>query len=120
KAILSSQTVHIPENVDIALKGRTVVVKGPRGSLRRDFHHCHVELRRPQKSLQVDKWWGNSMNRSHFFSVCSLGFRRKIVVTWENGSLFEIHNFSGEKYICRVWMRPVLLVQYLKTRSFLE
>ncbi|KAK2109052.1 60S ribosomal protein L9 [Saguinus oedipus] len=65
KTILSNQTVDIPENVDITLKGRTVIVKGPRGTLRRDFNHIN-----------------------------------------ENGSLVEIRNFLGEKYICRVRMRP--------------
>ncbi|TKC39841.1 hypothetical protein EI555_008142 [Monodon monoceros] len=145
KTILSNQTVDIPENVDITLKGRTVIVKGPRGTLRRDFNHINVELsllgkkkKRPTYyrkefskvfvllQLRVDKWWGNRKELATVRTICShvqnmikgvtLGFRYKMrsvyahfpinVVIQENGSLVEIRNFLGEKYIRRVRMRP--------------
>ncbi|XP_023557253.1 60S ribosomal protein L9-like [Octodon degus] len=127
KVILSNQTVDIPENVDITLKGRTVMVKGPRGTLRRDFNHINVELSLlgKKKRLRVDKWRGNRKELTTVCTICShvqnmtkgvtLGFRYKVraacahlpinVVIQENGSLVKIRNFLGEKYIHWVHMR---------------
>ncbi|KAB1279423.1 60S ribosomal protein L9 [Camelus dromedarius] len=95
KTTLTNQTVDIPENVDITLKGRTVVVKGPRGTLRRDFNHFNVELilLGKKKRLRVDKWWGNA-NSSRFFSICSHVQNMIKGVT------------LGFRYKMRVWMRP--------------
>uniref|UniRef100_A0A2I3SAW4 Large ribosomal subunit protein uL6 n=1 Tax=Pan troglodytes TaxID=9598 RepID=A0A2I3SAW4_PANTR len=116
KTILSNHTVDIPENVDITLKGCTVIVKGPRGTLL---------LGKKKKRLQVDKRWGNRKKLATVRTICShvqnmikgvtLGFHYKMrsvyahfpinVVIQENGSLVEIRNFLGKKYIRRVWMR---------------
>uniref|UniRef100_A0A3Q3MQH0 Large ribosomal subunit protein uL6 n=2 Tax=Mastacembelus armatus TaxID=205130 RepID=A0A3Q3MQH0_9TELE len=129
KTILSSQTVDIPNDVVVRLKGRTVVVKGPRGQLHRDFNHINLELSllgKKQKKLRVEKWWGNRKELATVRTICShvqnmikgvtLGFRYKMrsvyahfpinVVIQETGTLVEIRNFLGEKYIRRVRMRP--------------
>ncbi|KAK2865651.1 hypothetical protein Q7C36_001707 [Tachysurus vachellii] len=128
KTILSTQTVDIPDSVDVTLKGRTISVKGPRGVLRREFSHINLELRllgKKQKKLRVDKWWGNRKELATVRTICShvqnmikgvtLGFRYKMrsvyahfpinVVIQESGALVEIRNFLGEKYIRRVRMR---------------
>ncbi|XP_068958586.1 large ribosomal subunit protein uL6-like isoform X2 [Petaurus breviceps papuanus] len=109
KIILSNQTIDIPENVDISLKGWTVIVKGPRGILRRDFNHINVELSllgKKKKRLRVDKWWGNRKELATVRTICSHVQNMIKGVTLENGSLIEIRNFLGEKYIRRVRMRP--------------
>uniref|UniRef100_A0A2K5PK62 Large ribosomal subunit protein uL6 n=1 Tax=Cebus imitator TaxID=2715852 RepID=A0A2K5PK62_CEBIM len=108
KTILSNQTVDISEIVDITLNGCTVNVKEL--SL----------LGKKKKRLWVDKWWGNRKELATVRTICSrgvrLGFRYKMrsvyahfpisIVIQKNGSLAEIRNFLGEKYIRRVGMRP--------------
>ncbi|XP_037593744.1 60S ribosomal protein L9-like [Cebus imitator] len=129
KTILNNQTVDVPENVDVTLKGRTVIVKGPRGTLRRDFNHINVELslvRKKKMRLWVDKWWGNRKELATVRTICrrvqnmikgvTLGFRHRMRSVYthfpinaaiqENGSLVEIQNFLSEKYIHRVRTRP--------------
>ncbi|EGW10282.1 60S ribosomal protein L9 [Cricetulus griseus] len=73
KTILSNQTVNIPENVDITLKGHIVIVKVPRGIPWRDFNHISVELSLlgRKKRLRVDKWWGNRKELATVRTICS-------------------------------------------------
>ncbi|XP_060026863.1 large ribosomal subunit protein uL6-like [Erinaceus europaeus] len=128
KTILNNQTVDIPKNFDISLKGHMVIVKGARGNLQRDLNHINKELSlfgKEKKRLQVDRWWGNRKELATVHTICShvqnvikgvtLGFRYKMrsmyahfpinFIIQENESLGEIRNFLGEKYIRRVQMR---------------
>merc|ERR1711976_201256 len=46
------------EKVKMVVKGQSVTVSGPRGTLHRDFSHLKVELKKTgAQSLRITKWW---------------------------------------------------------------
>ena len=58
--------------VKISVKSRKVMVKGPRGSLTREFHHLPVEMTMVDaKKLKVTKWFGNRRELAAVNTVCS-------------------------------------------------
>lgn len=111
KTILSSQTVDVPENVDTTLEGRTVIVKGPGGTLRKDFNRISVELsllRKKKKRLRVDKCRGNGKELATVRILCShvqimvkgvtLGFRYKMRSVYAHFP--HQRHYSGEWFSC--------------------
>ncbi|CAH3039096.1 unnamed protein product [Porites lobata] len=127
KTILASQTVSIPENVSIKLNGREVTVKGPRGTLVRNFRHLKLELTLVgKKKIRVDVWFASRKELACVKTICThienmikgviYGFRYKMKAVYahfpiniavsESGTLVEVRNFLGEKYVRRVRMRP--------------
>lgn len=44
KQILVSQSVKVPEGVQVRVKARVVTVVGPRGKLTRDFKHLALDM----------------------------------------------------------------------------
>jgi len=126
RTILSSRYVVVPENVEITIKARIITVKGPRGTLTRNFKHLNVELLRVgRKKIRVNKWFGSRKELSCVRTICThienmikgvtLGFKYKMRCVYahfpincaiqEDNKMLEIRNFLGEKFIRRVYMR---------------
>jgi len=62
KYILSEKDLEIPDNIDVEVKSRVIVVKGPLGKLTRSFKHVPFDLRKvtdqkTKKSRLVFQMW---------------------------------------------------------------
>merc|ERR1712047_179582 len=122
KTIHASQTVQIPPEVEVKIKARQVVVKGPRGTLRR---HFAVDIRMNSKNtILVEKWFGIKKELAAVRTVCShienmfkgviKGYKYKMrsvyahfpinVAISEGNTLVEVRNFLGEKFTRQVRM----------------
>uniref|UniRef100_H0VCL4 60S ribosomal protein L9 n=1 Tax=Cavia porcellus TaxID=10141 RepID=H0VCL4_CAVPO len=112
KTILSNQTVDIPEN------------EGTHKTLPRDFNHIIVELSLGKKKKRLQELAVVHTICSHVENMIkgvTLGFCLCAhfpinVVNQENGSLVEIRNFLGGKYICWDYMRAGIACSVCQTQ----
>lgn len=126
KVIQTSQVVSVPENVEVNIKGRSVTVKGPRGTLTRDFRHLALDIFKTDEGIKVELWFGDRARRASVRTVCShirnmitgvtKGYRYKMRFVYAHFPVncainadktnIEIRNFLGEKVVRRVQMLP--------------
>ena len=72
KTILTTRYIDIPKNVEVDFNARCVTVKGPRGTLFRDFKHLTFDMQRVDKRrLRVDIWFGK---RKQVKDFCLINF----------------------------------------------
>jgi len=135
KEINSFQLVTIPEGLDATVKSRTVTIKGPRGSLTKSFKHLAVDIYMHNKNtIKVEKWFGKKKQLAAVRTVCShitnmfkgvtKGYLYKMRAVYahfpincaisEGGTLIEVRNFLGEKYIRKVRMSEGVTVENSK------
>merc|ERR1712060_749527 len=138
KEINSFQLITVPEGLEASVKARAVTVKGPRGSLTKCFKHLAIDIYMKDKNtIKVEKWFGKKKQLAAVRTVCShiknmfkgvtLGFLYKMRAVYahfpiscaisEGGSLIDIRNFLGEKYIRRVKMAPGVTVENSKAQK---
>merc|ERR1712198_230402 len=123
---------------EASVKSRVVTVKGPRGSLTKSFKHLAVDIyMTDKKTIKVEKWFGSKKQLAAVRTVCShiknlfkgvtYGFMYKMRAVYahfpincaisEGGSLIEVRNFLGEKYIRKVRMAPGVTVENSKAQK---
>merc|ERR1712141_622880 len=72
KTILASQTITIPEGIELKMNGRSITVTGRRGTLKRSFNHLNLELTRVNKTIiRVDVWFALRKHLACLRTICS-------------------------------------------------
>mmetsp|Transcript_9387 Transcript_9387/g.23502 ORF Transcript_9387/g.23502 Transcript_9387/m.23502 type:complete len:191 (-) Transcript_9387:53-625(-) len=129
KNILTKHAVKIPAGVEVTTRGREVTVKGPKGTLKKNFGHISVDMYvagNKKKVLVIEMWFVNSKQAASLRTIGSLienmitgvtrGFQYKMRLVYahfpinasvvEDGKVVEIRNFLGEKEVRKINMLP--------------
>merc|ERR1712001_731725 len=138
KILNAKQSMDIPDGVDCKVKARVVTIKGPRGTLVRSFRHLAIDIymEGPTK-LTVEKHFGKRKENAAIRTVCSIinnaivgvikGYKYKMRAVYahfpincaitEGGTLIEVRNFLGEKFIRKVRMHEGVTVENSKAQK---
>ena len=115
RAVEVSKTVQVPDDVQIALEGRKVAVKGPKGTLTRDFSHAPISMEMDGKTIRVWAEWPRKKEaalvgtvHSHIQNMITgvrSGFTYKLKIVFSHFPISVkvkekavlIENFTGER-----------------------
>ena len=127
--VLKTEELEIPEGVEVSVKSRVIVVKGPRGTLTKNIRHIDMDVRVVKKGankleVALAVWQGGRKHVACLRTVRTLinnmiigvtkGFQYKMRAVYahfpincipqDGGKAVEIRNFLGEKLVRRVKM----------------
>lgn len=115
RAIEVSETIQAPDNVEVTLEGRKITVKGPKGTLVRDFAFAPVSIELNGKNMRVWAEWPRKKEaslvgtlRSHIENMITgvtKGFTYKLKIVFSHFPISVklkdktvlIENFTGER-----------------------
>ncbi len=117
KEVYVKEEVNVPENVELRVDGKKVVIKGPKGVLERDFSHAkNVTFRvEDKKKFVVEAFFANRKTKALVGTIAShvqnmilgvtKGFRYKLKIIYSHfpisvevrDGFVYINNFLGEK-----------------------
>lgn len=110
-----SETIQVPDDVQLTIDGRRVTVKGAKGMLMRDFSHEPVQLEIEGKTVKIWVAWPRKKEsalvgtiRSHIQNMITgvtKGFTYKLKIVFSHFPIstkvkektFLIENFTGER-----------------------
>merc|ERR1712096_104043 len=103
------------------VKGRVVTVRGPRGTLRKNFGHLKIELTKTgERSVQVQKWFGTRKDLAAVRTICShisnmatgatKGYKYKMRSVYAHFPINCNITDEGEKFVRKVNMREGVCV----------
>jgi len=115
RAIEISENVQVPEDVEVGLEGKKFTVKGPKGTLVRDFSFAPISLKLNDKILCIRAEWPRKKEaslvgtlRSHVENMITgvrKGFTYKVKIVFSHFPIsvklkdktILIENFTGER-----------------------
>ncbi|KAF8076507.1 ribosomal protein L6, alpha-beta domain-containing protein [Lyophyllum atratum] len=125
--VLKTEELEIPDNVEVSVKSRVIVVTGPRGTLTKNVRHVNMDIRLlsgKTKKVSLAVWQGGRKHVACLRTIRTLinnmvigvtqGFRYKMRAVYahfpinciiqNDGTQVEIRNFLGEKTVRHVGM----------------
>ncbi|HDN05662.1 50S ribosomal protein L6 [Candidatus Bathyarchaeota archaeon] len=115
RAVEISKVVQVPDDVEVAIEGRKVTVKGVKGTLTRDFSHAPISMELNGKNIRVWAEWPRKKEAALVGTVCShiqnmitgvrKGFTYKLKIVFSHFPIsvkvkdktILIENFTGER-----------------------
>lgn len=115
RAIETSRTIQVPDDIQVSIEGRNVTVKGEKGTMTRDFSYAPVSIKLEDKSVRVWAEWPRKKEASMVGTIYShiqnmiigarKGFTYKLKIVFSHFPISVkvqekavlIENFTGER-----------------------
>lgn len=115
RAVEVSRIIQLPDDVDFSIEGRKVTVKGPKGTLTRDFASAPISMQLDGKTIRVWAEWPRKQEASLVGTIHShiqnmiigvrKGFTYKLKIVFSHfpisvklkDKFVLIENFTGER-----------------------
>ncbi|MGB9740360.1 MAG: 50S ribosomal protein L6 [Candidatus Bathyarchaeia archaeon] len=115
RAIEVSKTIRVPEEVEIKMEGKRITVKGPKGTLTRDFSYVPISMEVKDKEIYIWARWPSKKETalvgtiySHIQNMITgvrKGFTYKLKIVFSHfpisvkvkDNYVLIENFTGER-----------------------